>query len=173
MWPAALGYLRELRNPKLIAQRDRHYRFYQIWERKSPVGVVKDQRIKLNRGQSDLRDRRHFYLAENLSDPSLRATLQFKALGLTKKEALEIQLNGIKVPSRYIIRKFDEDGQNEWQGRPLEAFCWYTIDLNWKSIDGPIVYGDNEIRVQLTSSAAGRGALVEVCELEVYVYVRS
>ena len=173
MWPAALGYLRELRDPKLIAQRDRHYRFYQIWERKSPVGVVKDQRIKLHRGQSDLQDHRYFYLAEDLNDPSLRATLQFKAVGLTKKEALEIQLNGVKVPSRYIIRKFDEDGQNKWQGRPLEAFCWYMIDLNWENSDRPIVCGDNEIRVHLTSTVGGRGDLVEVCELEVYVYVSS
>jgi len=173
MWPAALGYLRELRDPTLIAQRDRHYRFYQIWEQKSPVGVVKNQRIKLNRGQPDLQGRRHFYLAEDLSDPGLRATLQFKAVGLRQKEALEIQLNGIKVPSCYIIRKFDEDGQNQWQGRRLEAFCWYIIDLNWKTINVPIVCGDNEIGIRLISTEDERDGFVEVSELEVYVYVRS
>ena len=59
------------------------------------------------------------------------------------------------------------------QGRRLDAFCWCIIDLNWKTINVPIVCGDNEIGIRLISTEDERGGLVEVSELEVYVYVRS
>jgi hypothetical protein len=45
--------------------------------------------------------------------------------------------------------------------------------LNWKTINVPIVCGDNEIGIRLISTEDERDGFVEVSELEVYVYVRS
>ena len=46
MWPAAFGWLRELRYPDEISQRDRHYLFYAVWQKvppKSPSGFAHDR----------------------------------------------------------------------------------------------------------------------------------
>ena len=171
MWPAALGYLDKLADPQDIAEHDRHYRFYPLESIGAPTGTGKDDIIKLDRTESDPQGSQRFRLAEDLSDRTLRATLQFKAVGLAEEEGLEIQLNGTVVPGKYTLRKFYGDGQNEWQGRPLDAFYEYTVDLDWGMMAPPMINGDNELTVRLLLAEGTGEGIVTIDELEVYVYV--
>ena len=172
MWPAALGYLRELRDPQTVSQGDRHYLFHPLWEKGAPTGTVKDDRIHLDRAQTGAQSSQRFRVAEDLSNPKLRATLQFKAVDLAKDESLEIRLNGTVVPGRYTTRRLFSDGQSAWHGRELAAYYLYVIDLDWGMLDPPIINGDNELTVRLLPAQGQGEGLVTIDALEVYVYVR-
>jgi len=176
MWPAALGYLGKLADPQEIAQHDRHYIFYPLWQAHGGAGWAQTghhyDRIFLDRAKGDLQGSQQFRVAEDLSDRRLRAALQFKAVGMTEDEALEIQLNGTVVPDNHTFRQFYSDGQNEWQGRPLDAFYEYKIDLDWRIMDPPLINGDNELTVRLIPTAGLPRRPVTIEDLEVYVYVR-
>jgi hypothetical protein len=111
-------------------------------------------------------------VAEDLEDQRLRATLQFKAVGLSKDESLEIQINGSRVPGEHITRVLDPDGQNRWRGRVMAPFYLYIIDLNWEGASPPIINGDNQLQVHLVSGETSAEERVTIEELEVYVYVR-
>ena len=173
MWPAALGHLRELRDPKKIARGDRHYLFYALWQdRYSETGFPMNHRIVLDRGKPEPRGSQRFRVAEDLSDPTLRATLQFKAIGLREDEDLDIRLNDIPVPGEYVTRIFDKDGQSEFEGVKLPAYHLFAVDLNWPATKPPILNGDNQLRVRLIrKNQKGPGSVV-IDELEFYVYVR-
>ncbi len=176
MWPAALGYLRELRDPESVRLRDRHYLYYPLWSRttcsKSPSDFWHDDNIYLQRSGTNRQGSRSFRLAEDLSDPHLRSTLQFKAVGLYRGEFLEIQLNGNRVSDEYVSRLANRDGQQKSEGRTLTAFCLYVIDLNWWGTQKPpIINGDNELSVHLVPEEGETEGTIVIDELEVYVYV--
>jgi len=171
MWPAALGYLRELRDIKAASQGDRHYLFYPLWTRPCESSFTHDERIELGRAKPGPQGSQRFRLAEDLSNPKLRATLQFKAVGMAEDEALEIQLNGTKVPDRRITRVFIADGQNKWQGRELPAFYLYIIDLDRGMQKPLIINGDNQLMVRLIPTEGQSEGNVTIDELEIYVYV--
>ena len=118
------------------------------------------------------RDPNEFRLAEDLSQQRLRATLQFKAVGLAADESLEIALNGNPVPSRQITRHFDRDGQNRLEGKELPDFHLYILDLDSGSPKPLLTYGDNRLEVRLTGNSPRKKGEVTVDELEVYVYRR-
>ncbi len=175
MWPAALGYLRELRDPQKVKESDRHYLFYPLWAkpRASESGFCHDDNIYLDRAGPELEGSRHFRLSEDLGDARLRGTLQFKAVGLSEDEALEIRLNGAPVPAEYITRFFAKDGQKESEGRELPAFYLYVIELNWWGDQKPpVINGDNRLSVRLISAGMVSNGTVVIDELEAYVYVR-
>ncbi len=77
MWPAALGYLDKLADPQEIAQHDRHYQFYPLWQAHGGAGWAQtghhDDRIFLDRAKRDLPGSQQFRVAEDLSDRRLRA----------------------------------------------------------------------------------------------------
>ena len=178
MWPAALGWLRELRYPDQVSQRDRHYLFYAVWQKprnhKSPSGFFHDDNIYLDRAEPVLEGSRRFRMAEDFSDPNLRTTMQFKAVGLASKEKLEILINGMQVPIDYITRVQDKNGQNLYEGDPLPPFYLYLVDMNWETTgrDQPLVFGDNKLAVRLVPTDARQDGQVSIEELECYVYVR-
>ena len=172
MWPAALGYLRKLRNPKEISAHDRHYLFHPIWPHPSATGVAHDDRIRLNRAEGNIRGSQVFRLFEDITDPKLRIVLQFKAVGLADKEDLEIRLNGVAVPENRITRRFDSNGQNKWQGCELPAFFLYVVDLDHRLPAKVLVKGDNELSVSIVGAEEKAEGAVTIDELEVYVYVR-
>ena len=159
MWPAALGWLRELRYPEQVGQRDRHYLFYAVYKnpRKSPTGFSNDDNIYLDRAQPDRWGSRRFRMAEDFSDPRLRTTMQFKVLGLAEEEKLDIRINGTQVPIDYITYVQDKNGQNIFEGDPLGPFHLYVIDMNWGTTgrEQPLVYGDNRLSVRLIPSERG------------------
>ena len=176
MWPAALGWLRELRYPEEVAQRDRHYLFYAVWKKphKSPSGFCNDDNIYLDRAKPVLEGSRRFRMAEDFSNPKLRTTMQFKVLGLAEGETLKIQINGADVPAEYVTRVIDKNGQNLYEGDPLPAFHLYIIDMNWETTGRkqPLVSGDNKLTVHLVPTEGKKDGQVSVEELECYVYVK-
>ena len=113
-------------------------------------------------------------MAEEFDDPSLRTTIQFKAIGLTEQDKLEIQINGHAVPLEYVTRVFDANGQSVFEGDPLPAFHQYVIDLNWETTgrSQPLVFGDNQLTVRLIPAKASGDGTVSIEELECYVYLR-
>jgi len=175
MWPTALGYLRKLRDPQTVSQGDRHYLFYPLWgkDRRSIDGaeIVHDDRIVLDRAEPEPEGSQRFRVSEDLTNPRLRAALQFKAVGMALDENLEIKLNGTVVPAKLVRHLFDEDGQNEWQGRPLDAFYLYVINLDRGASQPLIKSGDNELTVRLIPAEGQTEGAVTIDELEVYVYV--
>ena len=170
-WPAALGYLGQLRNPEQLVRFDRHYRFFRLWST-APTGFAKDDRIQLDVSQKDPEGRFRFRVAEDLEDPTLRAILHFKAAGLSDGEDLEITLNGMPVPDRWVIRKWFSRGRPETQGRPLPPFHEYTIDLGRGPQRPPIMHGDNELFARLLHNTDPTKNPVTIDEVEMYVYVR-
>ena len=164
LWPAALGYLRELADPAQVRQRDRHYLFHAMWDR-APTGFDKDVRINLTAAEPT--GTQTFRVCEDLTDPKLRAVVQFKAVGLHESETLLIRLNGRAVPGTQITRVADADGQSEYEGRKMGPFHLYLIDLPRAEADPMLNDGDNELAVtrQLAEGT------VTIDELEVYVYV--
>jgi hypothetical protein len=162
MWPAALGWLRELRYPGQVSQRDRHYLFYAVYKkpRKSPTGFSNDDNIYLDRAQPGQEESRRFRMAEDFSNPHLRTTMQFKAIGLADGEKLDIKLNGQQVPIDYITCVQDKNGQNVYEGDTLPPFHLYVIDMNWETTGRkqPLVFGDNQLSVSLVPAEPGKSA---------------
>ena len=175
MWPAALGWLRELRDPEEINTHDRHYLFYSVWRKshQSPTGIFHDDNIHMDRAEPVRKGSRRFRMAEDFSNPKLRTTMQFKVLGLTAEEKLDIQINGKQVPGDYITRVFDKNGQSLYEGDPLEPFYLYVIDMNWETTGKkqPLIFGDNQLTIRHVPLVKTEGT-VSVEELECYVYVR-
>ena|GEM_PF-648917 len=153
MWPAALGWLRELSDPDEFRQRDRHYLFYSIYKkpRKSPTGFSNDDNIYLDRDDEILEGQRRFRMAEDFSNRKLRTTMQFKVIGLTDDDALKIRINDTDVPVDYITRVRDKNGQNVYEGDTLPPFDLYLVDMNWETTgrEQPLTFGDNTLWVQL------------------------
>ena len=174
-WPAALGILGKLADPSEITKHDRHYRFFRLWPSAptSPApGANKDDRIKLARSEPNPVGSRTFRLAEDPNSSMLRTILQFKAVGLEDGESLLIELNGTTIADRWIIRKAFKQGRSGSQGRPLEKFYEYTIDLGRGPQRAPLVNGDNQLVVSLRNHRDGADGIVSIDELEAYVYVR-
>jgi hypothetical protein len=192
LWPAALGWLRELADRDEVLRRDRHYLFYSIYKkpRKSPTGFSNDDNIYLDRAAEVLAGQRRFRMGEDFGDSMLRVTMQFKAVGLSPDDSLKIRINGVDVPLDYITRVQDKDGQNVYEGDVLGPFDLYLVDMNWETTgrEQPLVFGDNTLWVEWipaeVAAAAGDegeaekpstdpGTLkVSIEELECYVYVR-
>ena len=170
MWPAALGYLRELRDPEAVSGRDRHYVFYALWRQPSQSGFRHDERIVLDRANPEAKGRTRLRICEDLRDARLRAVLQFKATGMREDEALEITLNDRPVPKESVTRVFDADGQTKYEGRELGAFLLHVVDFPRGAADPLIVNGDNVLGLRLKSDAASEGTIT-IDEPEVYVYV--
>jgi len=170
MWPAALGCLRELRDPGEVNERDRHYLFYALWRQPSESGFRHDERIVLDRATPDAKGATRLRVCEDLSDPNLRATLQFKATGMREDESLEIALNDRPVPEESVTRVFHADGQTKYEGRQLPAFFLHIVDFPRGAADPLITSGDNTLAVRPKSEAPGEGTIT-IDELEVYVYV--
>jgi hypothetical protein len=164
MWPAALGWLRELRDPAEVKQRDRHYLFYSIYKkpRKSPTGFSNDDNIYLDRSAATLEGSRRFRMAEDFGNRNrkLRTTIQFKAIGLAEDDVLKIRINGADVPIDYISRVCDKNGQNVYEGDTLPPFHLYVIDMNWETTGRkqPLVFGDNSLSVRLMPAAGATSA---------------
>ncbi len=182
MWPAALGWLRELRYPDQVNARDRHYLFYSAWKTPhvSPSGFFHDENIYLDRAQPDQENSRRFRMAEDFSNPHLRTTMQFKAIGMADDEQLDIKINGEQVPAEYITHVLDKNGQNVYEGDPLPPFHLYVIDMNWETTgrEQPLVFGDNRLSVRLVPAkrdevGGPKKGKVSIEELECYVYVRN
>jgi hypothetical protein len=149
--------------------------FYALHKKKQTVGgYPSDDNIYLDRAEPVLEGRQRFRMAEDFSNPHLRTTMQFKAVGLANDEKLEISINGTQVPIDYITRVQDKNGQNMYEGDPLPPFDLVIIDMNWETTgrQQPLVFGDNRLAVRLVPTEAKQDGKVSIEELECYVYVK-
>jgi len=119
-----------------------------------PGVVDKQQKIVLYRRTGepalifpDPSDSMRFRMAEDLTDPNLSATLEFKVTGMAEGDEFEVALNGEVVSADRFERTLDTERQ--------PAFYLYRTPLG----SPPAKFGDNELRLRLTKSV-GTGALV-------------
>ena len=167
MWPKSLGFLSQLSNAESIGKADRHYLYHPLWGNSPcPTGARKNDRIILKRTNPTARRAFRFRLAEDLTNESLSAVLEFKATGMTDGDRLELDINGKKIAPAQITRTYDADGQSPEKGRKLPAFHLYRFPLT----SPPAVFGDNRLGARLARSAGKED--VDIQEVEVKVKVR-
>lgn len=169
-WPRSLRLLKQLRDPRVLDSRDRHYFFYPLWAPRSPSGATKHDIIKFDRVTTKADSELRFRLAEDLSDPKLNATLQFKVVGSVPGDEFEVHINDTRIDPSAIERIFAPYGQKKDAGRELPQFYLWRMNLRHP----PAVHGDNFLRVTLKESGGGGAESEEkltVQELEVWVTV--
>ena len=174
MYPLALSYLRELRDPAKIAAGARHYLFHPMWggstafgsPGKTAGGIVRDDKILLERTEQQPYGQYHFRLYENF-DEIVFAKLFFRATGLGPYDRIAVDINGTTISADSVRHIWHSDGRHPNQGRPLPAHTTCIIDL----ASPPIRDGDNTLGVRLLFSGLPEGAVV-IDEVEVTVLPR-
>ena len=174
MYPLALSYLRDLRDPTKIAAGARHYLFHPMWGGSMAFGspgmtaggIVRDTKIHLERTEKQPYGQYHFRLYENF-DEIVFAKLFFRATGLGPYDRIAVDINGTAIPADRVRHIWHSDGRHPNQGRPLPAHTTCIIDLS-----SPLIRdGDNALGVHLLSSGLPEGAVV-IDEVEVTVLPR-
>ncbi len=169
-YPLSLSYLRDLRDPKTIVSRTRHYRYHSLWGGTAPTGALKDDKITLTREidssyseSQSYRDREYrFRLCEGCTQ-GIHAILYFSALGLLPKDEIAVELNGTEIQD--LQRVFHSEGRLERFGRPLSPFSSVWFNLNKDLLNN----GDNHLKVGLTHSTIHTNNEVIIDEVEVVV----
>ncbi len=167
---------RPLLDPTFVAGGDRHYIFplhrgVSIEKTgpvigRGPMGFTYLPVVRLNRARQTPLPQGvfAFRLAEDLTEENVKATLKFKAIGITEKESFDIQLNCFNVPEEYVTRSREEvNGLRFYQ---------YSVDLDKKILGPHIVKGDNQFFVRFHPDWSEGESVVTVGELEVYVSVQ-
>ena len=160
-YPLSFSYLRDLRDPKTVAHRTRHYRYHPLWGGASPIGGVKDDKLTLAREAGSTGAYR-FRLCEG-GTHGTQAVLYFTAQGLLPQDEIAVEVNGTDIQN--LQRVFHADGRLETFGRPLPPFSSVWFNLNQESLNN----GHNYLQVQLTHSAADTDDEVVIDEVEVVV----
>ena len=165
MWPKALGYLTELRDPKQLQQEERHYLYYSLrGNNPRPSGAVHAQMVIVKRDSDEHHGQMTFRMAEDLAAPNVSAVLQFKTSGMVPDDQFEIRINDTTVAANRITRHDVVEDQSE-EGSLLPAF--YLVQVDLPSL--PATSGDNQLGVRLTHSAGIDDIAIQ--ELEVIVRV--
>jgi len=178
-----LSQLTPLRDPRTLAEYDRDYLF---WRLRGPVACCNEPAmqydvIHLDRAEENPRGAFSFRLAEDLMDPKLSATMEFKAVGMTDDDAIEVTLNGETVAPDLVDRTHVWDGtgalkQKKFTG-PEGEVKWIKqgdrepYDLfRFPLGSPPMVFGDNELAVGLTACAGDKG-VIRIEEVDIKVHV--
>ncbi len=194
-YPQAMHIAHQLRDPALIAQRERHYVFDPTWagltgfggDGKTSTGTVNAQQLRLERRPQVAGDYR-FFLYEDLDD-AYAATLYFRGAGLTHLDELAVRLNGQLIPDDAIGRTlpsdasfaveeafsrpvgdqrtpcFAERGRYDFRAEPGPAFS-----TRWFALSATAVQrGENCLGVTLTESDPQATEPIVIDELEVWV----
>lgn len=188
-FPLALGYLRELRDTRVLECEPRHYWFRPIgMEWKTGDGMIEDAyRVTFRRAAGE-RGEYCFRLPEDLAesggaqifvhviglsaptDEALEAAatsdLSTKAPGLAPmwEDEIQIEINGQSIPAANLRRVYHAEGRPETFGRPLPAYTSLWFDLE----SPPAVNGDNTLGVTLVTTSDGPADVV-IEEVEVVV----
>lgn len=160
-YPLSLSYLRDLRDPKTIASRTRHYRYHPLWGGPSPIGSVKNDKTTFTREVGSSGEYR-FRLCEGGTQGE-QAVLYFTAQGLLPKDEIVVAVNGTEI--RDFQRVFHPDGRLEMFGRPLPPFSSVWFNLNQQLLNN----GDNYLKVELTHIADDTNSEIVIDEVEVVV----
>ena len=171
MYPIALSYLRELRDPAKIENGSRHYLFHSMWAGSTafsvsgmtPCGVVRDDKILLKRPENESYGTYRFRLYENF-DRICHARLFFRAIGLGPADRISVNLNGTEIEEENVRRIWHDDGRPKNLGRALPAHTTCIVELT----SGLMVQGDNVLGVKLLSPPVSEGEVI-IDEVEVTV----
>ena len=106
-YPLSLSYLRDLRDPKAVASRPRHYRYHSLWGGASPIGGMKDDKTILTR-QIDSDGEYCFRLCEG-DTQGTQGVLYFTAQGLLPQDEIAVEVNGTEIQD--FQRVFHPDGR--------------------------------------------------------------
>ena len=178
-----LRQLTPLRDPGTLAEYDRDYL---LWRLRGPVDcanapAMQYDVIHLDRAEQNPRGTFEFRLAEDLADPKLSATMEFKAVGMTAADAIEIALNDETVAPARIDRIHVADGTSalrQKQCTDAEGKVRWVTERDPEPYDSvrfplsspPIRFGDNQLAVSLTGSPEGSGVLrIEEVDIKVHV----
>ena len=188
-WELRLEKLRDLtpmRDPRTLAEYDRHYPFWRLLPRQDihyesiNEGTMTYDVIQLDRTEQDPRGTFDFRLAEDLADPKLSAMMEFKAVGMTEEDAIVVTLNGKTVPDDLVERVYIWDGTNhegnvtrngdvylEHHRGNSEPYYLCRLPLSAP----PIVFGDNQLAIRLSGSSGTEG-VITIEEVNVKVHVK-
>ena len=160
-YPLALGYLRDLRDPKTVAGGMRHYRFHPLWGGTAPTGAVKDDKIVLA-PEAGAGGEYRFRLCEQFGG-NTRGICYFSAQGLLPDHEITVTLNGTEI--RDFQRVFHPEGRLERFGRPLPPFssAWFNLK------QPPLNNWDNYLGVRLVHHDSGETGNIVIDEVEVVV----
>jgi len=195
MYPLALTWLREMRDPGQLGERSRHYLFYPLyaghWGGISPGGVpsvadptfIKNDRIVLKRklGSSD---EYRFRICEDLRQPGPFAEMIITISGIAgadtagparlqrdgsfkppAKDKLAFYINDTVVPPRTIKVSWPSRGRSKAYGRPLETCSIFMFPLT----SLPTVFGDNKLRAEVVAVDENEKTDIIIDQLEVTV----
>ena len=172
MYPIALHYLKELRDPARIENGSRHYLFHPpMWAGStafgepgmSNCGVIRDDRILLKRAEKKPFGRYRFRLYENF-DRICHARLYFRATGLGPGDRILVELNDTTIDEERVRRIWHDDGRPKNLGRALPPHTTCIIELSAAFV----VQGDNFLGVRLLSPSVPEGEVV-IDEVEITV----
>lgn len=168
-----LQALTPMRDPHVLGEYDRNYRFFHRLPATAEVNTKALQYdvIHLD-GAGKPSETFTFRLAEDLSDSHLVATMRFVVIGANEQDDIEVACNGQKVAAQDISRLYFWDGTQGTHAQERDKaghqpYYHYKISLS----SPPIVFGDNELAVRLNRAADGQGQ-VSVEDVQVTVHVR-
>jgi hypothetical protein len=168
MWPKAMSFLTELRSDDGVAGGDRHYLYHPLWsgdtEGHAPTWAYKNDKIALDCSADDPRGTFTFRMAEDLSDASLTATLEFKVTYMVEGEQIEVRINADVIPPQSIETEW-RVGQSREEGRPLGQHFLFRMKLSTP----PVKFGDNELSLRLVKRIGMARRVLHAQEFEVHV----
>ncbi|MBQ16936.1 MAG: hypothetical protein CMJ65_07400 [Planctomycetaceae bacterium] len=195
MYPLALAWLREFRDPWRHGERPRHYLFYPLyaghWNGISPGGVpdvfdptfIKNDRIVLKRQVGSSGEYR-FRVCEELRQPGSLAEMVVTIPGIAgadkqappriqrngsfkppAKDKLAFYVNGTVVTPRTIKVSWPSRGRSKQYGRPFQTCSIFMFPLTGL----PTVFGDNVLKARVVAIDEQRKGPIIIDQLEVTV----
>jgi len=195
MYPLALTWLREMRDPRLLGERSRHYLFYPLyaghWGGISPGGVpsvsdptfIKNDRIVLGRKLGSNGEYR-FRICEDLAQPGPVAEMIVTIAGIVgadkqcparlqrdgsfkppAKDKLAFYVNGTVVPAETIKVSWPSRGRSKAYGRPFQTCSIFMFPLT----SLPTVFGDNKLKAEVVAVDEQGKSEIIIDHLEVTV----
>ncbi len=166
VYPTALAWLRQMRDPADYEHMPRHYLFHPLWpvSHPSPSGFTKHDRIVLKRQAGNFGEYR-FRVAEDLGAPGVQAELIVTASTSAQGDRFEFSLNGTRVPSDSIKTTWNHEGRLDRYGRPLQPH--YTFMFRIESL--PVQNGVSVLGVKVIELDEAADEHIVIDELEVTV----
>lgn len=158
-YPQSFNQLKKLRDPKRLAEGDRHYVITPLWGAsgagsRGASDTYQPEVIELSREPAQLGKRAtmRFRMCENLKE---EAALTFKPW-ITRSDEIAVDINGTKIPA--------EDIRFEWPEEPNQPPV-----AHFPLTSPPAVYGDNQFGLRLIKSDPNADTPVLMYEVEVVV----
>jgi len=188
MYPHALSYLKEMREPDEIARKSRHYVFLPWRNLNLDCPGIRDRSrlyVHLTRepwipGRGSQYYQAVFRMAEDFRDEA-NSLLRFKALGLVPNDQIKVVFNNVDVPVEAVHRSYYPQGRDPgWDDDSLPPSDRRDYTICEFTPSTPPEFGIEQVLgVQLTQSADseptykpdGSLNLIHITEVELCVAV--